>query len=80
MFRKRNDTGNMETNWNTKIAPALPLEIEIAEDRLTAYYRENDGPLWGEANEDAADKLTDALADLYRQHGIPTSDQLYGGI
>lgn len=50
-------------------------EVEAAESRLSAYLRENHGPLWGEEQEQEAARLTAELRRLYDAAGTPQEDR-----
>lgn len=54
------------------------LEIEIAEDRLSDYYRANYGPLWGHSEEEASAALEAELVALYDAASIPSDDRIHG--
>lgn len=70
------------------IAPALPAEVEDAEDRynnLAAYAEEcsyNWGTgrrfSWGDREQTELAELADDLRHLYRKHNIDPDDQIAG--
>lgn len=67
---------SMDLKWT--IAPALPLEVELAEDAYSAYARQADAAphLWGEDEEAELGRLAAALEALYDKHGTPADSRV----
>lgn len=54
----------------TSSAMHAELEMHVAGDRLTRYYREHYGPEWGAEHEATADELAADVAALRAEHAI----------
>lgn len=68
------------TPMKFEVAPARPTtdEIEELEAKHESYLDEHYGPLWGEDDEVAIEKITTALAAAYDKAGIEEFDRIAG--
>lgn len=67
---------DMTKTWN--IAPALPVEVEQAEDAFNTFAQQaEDAPhKWGEEQEQELGRLAENLRRLYEKHNVAAIDRV----